>query len=201
LSGTFDLLEVLPRFESSDITWNAEYFSLGVDGTYWRLGTGGTADVAEIQIAMPPQTLEKYFGNQAASRLRRVEATISLLTSDPLLPQEDVYFGLMLVTPDDTAGVQNRGVMLQALSLTSLNLFQRVDGESVFVSQQAVNAVLGRLRIDRDIATGVVTTFLNDVPIGSSVQLPRADAPLTPILFIHGGGVVASVTNWRVTLR
>jgi len=201
LSGTFDLLEVLPRFESSDITWNAEYFSLGVDGTYWRLGTGGTADVSEIQIAMPPQTLEKYFGNQAASRLRRVEATISLLTSDPLLPQEDVYFGLMLVTPDDTAGVQNRGVMLQALSLTSLNLFQRVDGESVFVSQQAVNAVLGRLRIDRDIATGVVTTFLNDVPIGSSVQLPRADAPLTPILFIHGGGVVASVTNWRVTLR
>lgn len=201
LSGTFDLLSVLPRFEPDDITWNQEYFALGVDDTYWRLGTGGQADVDEIQIAMPPQALEKYFGNQAASRLRRVEATISLLTSDPLLPQEDVYFGLMLVTPDETDGVQNRGVVLQALSLTSLNLFQRVDGESVFVSQQAVNAVLGRLRIDRDIATGVVTTFLNDAQIGGTVQLPRPDMPLTPVLFIHGGGVVASVTNWRVTLR
>jgi len=192
---------VLPRFEPDDITWNQEYFALGVDDTYWRLGTGGQADVDEIQIAMPPQALEKYFGNQAASRLRRVEATISLLTSDPLLPQEDVYCGLMLVTPDETDGVQNRGVVLQALSLTSLNLFQRVDGESVFVSQQAVNAVLGRLRIDRDIATGVVTTFLNDAQIGGTVQLPRPDMPLTPVLFIHGGGVVASVTNWRVTLR
>ncbi len=201
LSGTFDLLGVLPRFEPSDITWNVEYFSLGVDGTYWRLGTGASTDVEEIQIAVLPHTLEKYFGNQAASRLRRVEATISLLTSDPLLPQEDVYFGLMLATPDDTVGVQNRGVVVQALSLTSLNLFQRVDGESVFVSQQAVNAVLGRLRIDRDIATGVVTTFLNDTQIGGTVQLPRPDMPLTPILFIHGGGVVASVTSWRVTLR
>lgn len=201
LSGQFDLLALLPRFEESDIAWNNEHFSLGIDGTYWRLGTGGAVDTGEIQIALAPQVLEKYFGNAAASRLRRVEATISLLTADPILPPESVYFGLMLGASDEIDGYENRGVIVQAINLTSLNLFQRVDGEQVFIAQQAVNAVLGRIRIDRDMATGVVTTFFNDTQVGAPVQLSRPDAPLTPVLFIQGGGVIASVTNWRVTLR
>jgi hypothetical protein len=90
---------------------------------------------------------------------------------------------------------------VQVLNLQAINVFQRANDERTFVSQQAVNAVLGRLRVDRDVATGVVTTFFNDTPIGPTVQLASPNAPLIPVLFIRKGGVVASVTNWRITLR
>lgn len=201
LQGQQDLLALLSRLSPDEITWDSELFSIGTDGRFWRLGTGGQDDGTEFTIGLSPELLEKYYGSGAAGRIRRVEAIISLLTADPLLPPEEVYFGVMLMSPQDADDFENRGVQVQAISLTSINIYQRINDERVLIDDQNVNAVLGRLRVDRDTATGVVTTYFNDTPIGQTVQLPSPDAPLIPVLYIRKGGVVASVTNWRITLR
>ena len=76
-----------------------------------------------------------------------------------------------------------------------------MNGELNFIVQQATNFVTARMRLDRDPDTGLVLMFLNDGQIGQAVPLVAGEAPVLPVLFVQDGGVVVSVTNWRVNLR
>ncbi len=203
LQGEQNLIALLPRLAAEEMLWDAEQFGLSAEASYWRLGVGGQTPGDEIRIRLSAAVLDRYYGADAASRLRRVEARVSLLTADPLLPPEDVYFGLMLVPADGAGevGMQAVGAQVQIATLQAINLYQRLDADETFISQQSVNQVLGRLRVDRDLSTGVVITYFNGVQIGQTLTLSDPDAPLVPVLYIRDGGVVASVTDWTVTLR
>ena len=43
--------------------------------------------------------------------------------------------------------------------------------------------------------------FYNDAQLGRPLDFVAADAPILPALFVKDGGVVVSVTNWRISLR
>ncbi|MBC8100710.1 MAG: hypothetical protein H7Y11_14815, partial [Armatimonadetes bacterium] len=197
LQGSQNLLDLLPRLSADEIGWTPEQFSLGPRGEYWRFGVGADTPGAEISIALLPSTLDAFYGGDAPVRIRRAEATLSLLTANPQLPPEQVYFGLAL----RSAAGDEIGLYIQAVNLTTINVYQRVNGELTFIVQQATNFITARMRLDRDPATGNVTLVLNDAAIGQPLAFVAPDAPVVPLLFVGDGGVVVSVTDWRVTLR
>ncbi|MCU0496357.1 MAG: hypothetical protein MUF87_03280 [Anaerolineae bacterium] len=201
LQGAQNLLELIPNLQTDEITWTPEQFSLGTRGEFWRLGEGGDTPGSEIQIFYGPEVFNRFYGNNAPSRLRWTQATMSLLTANPTLPAEEVYFGLGLRHADQEA--LQVGLYIQVQSLTVINVYQRIgdEGELTFVSQQAVNFVTARLRLDRDLNSGNITLTLNGNPIGNPIPLGTGDAPLLPMLFVQDGGVVVSVTDWQVNLR
>jgi hypothetical protein len=82
-----------------------------------------------------------------------------------------------------------------------INLVQRSGDDLQTLSQRTVNAVIVRLRLERDIQTGAITLFFNDEQLGDAIALGPSDAPLIPLLFVKDGGVIISVTDWQVTLR
>lgn len=203
LQGTQNLLDLLPRLADDDITWMTEQFALGPRGEYWRLGVGGETPGDEIAITLSPELLNVFYGNNAATRIRRVEATVSLLTANPQLPPEEVFFGLALRRADqaDEGDIQEVGVYIQAPSLTTINVYQRTDDDLNFVVQQATNFITARLRIERDVTSGSITLYLNDNLIGQPIPFAEPDVPVLPVLFVQDGGVVVSVTNWEIVLR
>lgn len=198
LQGDRDLLELISGIDPSARVWTTEQFSVGPDGSGWRLGIGSQAGGGEIQIPIPDDWLEAAYGNVAAARIRRVEAQISLSTFDPLLEPGQVYFGLMLVPADGSAPV---GIKVEAQTTTQIALYQRRDNADSFVSQRAVNFVTGRLRVVRDTNTRTVAIFYNEEQIGPSIPFVAADVPVYPVLFVRDGGVVTVVNNWRISLR
>jgi hypothetical protein len=205
LQGTQNLLELLPRITSDDITWSPEEFELGPRGEYWRLGVGGETPDREIKITLSSDLLNSFYGNNAATRIRRVEATMSLLTANPQLPPEEVFFGLALIRADmqplNEEETQEVGLYIQAPSLTAINVYQRVDDDLTFTVQQATNFITARIRIERDVNTGSITLYLNDGLIGQPIPFGEPDVPVLPVLFVQDGGVVVSVTNWEIVLR
>jgi hypothetical protein len=205
LQGTQNLLELLPRIAPEDVTWNTEEFELGPRGEYWRLGVGGETPEEEISIALSSNLLNTFYGNNAATRIRRVEATMSLLTANPQLPPEEVFFGLAIVRADaqtlNEEATRAVGLYIQAPSLTAINVYQRVDDDLTFHVQQATNFITARIRIERDVNTGSVTLYLNDGLIGQPIPFGEPDVPVLPALFVQDGGVVVSVTNWEIVLR
>lgn len=203
LQGDQDVIALLNRLEPDEQTWDSEQFSLSNDGTFWRLGTGAETPGEEIQIGLSEDVLEKYYGNNATSRLRRTEARISLLTKDPLLPDDEVYFGVMLVpaNPSESPEFTDLGVYIQVVNLNAINVYQRYNGELEFISQRSVNSVLGRLRVDRDPTTGLMSIYFNGDRIADPIQLADREMALLPVLFVKDGGVVTSVTSWTVNLR
>ncbi len=149
-----------------------------------------------IYIRLTPELLETYFGNNAVSRIRRVEATMTLTTfNPPLLLDNAVYFGALLEdagNPGAAAGLQ-----VQLADAGVINLGQRT-GETVrTISQRSVNAVVVRVRLERDPQSGAITTFFNDEQLGEPIQLTGES--VIPVLFVKDGGVIVSVTDWRVT--
>ena len=78
---------------------------------------------------------------------------------------------------------------------------QRTGDTTRTVSQRSVNAAVVRVRLERDVQTGNVTIFFNDEQIGQPMPLAAADAPVVPVLFVRDGGVIVSVSDWRITLR
>lgn len=198
LQGDQNALDIIARIDESQRPWTTEQFNLWPDGSGWRLGLGAQSTGGEIQIPLTAEMLETAYGNQAATRIRRVDAQISLSTFDPLLSSEQVYFGLMLIPADGSPAV---GLKVVAQTTTQIVLYQRVGENESFVSQRAVNFVTGRLRLSRDINAGTISVFFNDEQIGPTVPFVRADVPVTPVLFVRDGGVVTLVNNWRLTLR
>ncbi|MBK8139330.1 MAG: hypothetical protein IPK52_26505 [Chloroflexi bacterium] len=198
LQGEQDLLAMIARIDPSARAWTTEQFSEGPDETGWRLGIGAQSTGGTIQIPILADILDAAYGNQAATRIRRVDAQISLSTFDPLLSADQVYFGIMLIPADGSPPV---GLKVEAQTTTQIALYQRRDNADSFVSQRAVNFISGRLRIIRDTNTQTVAVFYNEEQIGPSIPFVGAEVPVTPVLFVRDGGVVTVVNNWRITLR
>ena len=158
IQGDQELLTLIGRLDPSTLPWTAEQFSVSSEGGFWRLGVGGQTGGTEIQIPLDAAALDAAYGNNAPSRIRRIEAQVSLATFDPTLPPEQIYFGVMLIPLDGSAPV---GLRIEAQSLNQIALYQRRDGADTVVSQKAVNAVLGRIRIVRDINAGTASVFWN----------------------------------------
>jgi hypothetical protein len=100
-----------------------------------------------------------------------------------------------------TADSNNAGIQLQAVQSNVINLAQYVDNTANFVSQRSVNAVIARLRRDRDTETGNVVAYFNDSQIGNPIEFLPPDAPIVPVIFVKDGGVIVGVTAWRITLQ
>ncbi len=198
IQGDQELLTLIGRLDPSTLPWTAEQFSVSSEGGFWRLGVGGQTGGTEIQIPLDAAALDAAYGNNAPSRIRRIEAQVSLATFDPTLPPEQIYFGVMLIPLDGSAPV---GLRIEAQSLNQIALYQRRDGADTVVSQKAVNAVLGRIRIVRDINAGTASVFWNDEQVGPAVPFVRGDVGVVPVLFVHDGGVVVNVSGWKVGLR
>ena len=82
-----------------------------------------------------------------------------------------------------------------------INLARRTGDTLEYVSQRSINTVVVRIRLERDVTTGDLSMFFNDEQLGKAVPFTKPDAPITPVLFVHGGGVIVSVTDWTVTLH
>jgi serine/threonine protein kinase len=200
LQGEQDLLALFNA--TSGFTWNSEQFSLvsAIDSTYWRLGSNEVSDEALIRIALPASILESSFGNNAATRIRRMEVEMTLTTFNPaLIGSSDVYFGALLQAGED--GAQSAGLQIQLLEPGVISLAQQAGAQTTTVSQRAVSVYVARLRLDRDLTNGSISVFFNGELIGTPISFVDADAALLPVLYVRNGGVIVSVTRWSVTLR
>lgn len=197
LQGEQNLLSLFTR--QAESPFDAEQFSPVPDGAYWRLGTGSSTAGDILSISPPAAMLEEAYGNNAASRIRRAEATLTLLTINPaVVSAEDIFFGMLLQSTEDG---NNVGIQIQQAQGSAINISQVQNSTASFLSQQAVNTIIVRLRIDRDLNTGAVSLFLNDNPIGRPIEFIAPDAPILPVLFVKDGGVLVGVNNWQITLR
>lgn len=196
VQGSVNLLEEYGRAQS-DPFWNENLFILQ-DGS-WRLGVGTETEGETIFFFPPDDILEDIYGNDAPTRITRIEADVTLRTFNPaVVSADDVYFGIMF---QSTQGSDNAGIQIQAIQSNAINLAIYEDNVANFVSQRSVNAVIARLRLDRDLNTGEVIAFFNDSPIGDPIDFLEPDAPVVPVIFVKDGGVIIGVTAWRVTLR
>lgn len=198
LQGWQELLPVFSRID--ELPWTTEAFAPGAAAGSWRLGSGNPVVGERIDITLSDDLIDLYFGNDAPDRIRRTDATLALTTYDPvLLDTDDVYFGLLLRSVEDES-VQV-GLHIQVVNLNVINLWIQDGDEITFASQRSVNAIIARVRLERDASTGRVTVFFNDAQVGTALDFVRPDEPVQPVLFVKDGGVIVNVTNWRIGLR
>jgi hypothetical protein len=175
-----------------------EQFSPG--GDFWRLGVGEDTGGDTLVVTLPADMLETYFGNNAATRIRRLEAEVTLTTYNPsLLATNEVYFGVMLQSANNVG--QTAGLQVQLVQAGVLNLGLRSGDEVRVISQRSVNAPVVRVRLDRNEDNGAITVFFNGEQLGDPIAFADPEAPILPALFVKEGGVIVSVTEWSVTLR
>ncbi len=196
LQGSVSLLESYGR-ALGDPFWNENLFILQ-DGS-WRLGVGTETEGETIFFFPPEDLLNELYGNNAPSRITRIEADLTLRTFNPAIVEaEEVYFGIIFQSTTDS---NNAGIQIQAVQANAINLATYEDNTANFVSQRSVNAVIARLRLDRDPETGDVFAFFNDALIGDAIEFLPPDAPIVPVIFVKDGGVIIGVTSWRVMLN
>lgn len=197
--GIVGVQDLIPLYNSAlaDPFWNQSVF-ISQDGT-WRLGVGSETEGETIFFFPPRELLDEQYGNDAPRRITRIEADLSLRTFNPaVVSGEEVYFGLMFQSINDG---NNAGIQIQAIQPTVINLALVDDNEANFISQRSVNAVIARLRLDRDPTTGNVIAFFNDSQIGDPIEFLDPDDPIVPVIFVKDGGVIVGVTSWRITLN
>ncbi len=162
----------------------------------WRLGSAGVTEGETLYLYPPADLLESSYGNEAAGRVSRAQAEITLQSANP--SEDEVYFGIAFrsASGDQIAGVQVQQVGPQVISLA---LYQ--NGEADFVSQRSVNNVIARLRLERDPTSGAVSAYFNDALVGEPMAFAPADEAILPVIFVKDGGVVIGVSAWDVTLE
>jgi hypothetical protein len=198
LQGEQSLLGIFGRL--TEFPWDSDQFSPGGDGTFWRLGVGEESSGDMITVTLPADLLETYFGNNAATRIRRVEAEVALTTFNPsLLATNEVFFGVVLANAANPA--ETVGLHVQAVQPGVIDLGLRTGEDVQIISRESVNTVIVRVRLDRDPESGAITVFYNGQPLGDPVSFVGAEAMILPSLYVKNGGVIVSVTNWTVTLR
>ncbi len=180
--------------------WTEDEFSPSEDPTVWRLGRGTALDANILSIALDADTLESQYGANSAGRIIRMEAELSLVTfNPPLLIDDEVFFGVELRSQDD-ADI-NAGLQINLVEQGVINIAQIANTQLTGVSQQGNSATNLSFRLERNLNTGAVTTYLNDRQIGEEIPFVGMDALIQPILFVKDGGVIIHVLQWSVTLR
>ena len=161
----------------------------------WRLGSADASEGETGYFYPPADLLESHYGNGAASRISAVEAEITLQTTNPA--EDEVFFGIAFrsATGAESAGIQVQQVGPQVISLA---LYR--NGEADFVSQRQANNVIARLRLARDLSSGAVSAYFNDMPVGDPMEFAPADAAILPVIFVKDG-VVIGLSTWDVTLE
>lgn len=199
LQGWQDMLGLTERIDT--LPWPLEWFSF-TDGN-WRLGVGQISDQEDLQdiiITYSPETLDQFYGNNAPTRIRQAEALLALATYHPALVEtEEAYFGLMFQSVEDSA--VKAGVYLQVVNPNVINFWLVQGEEATFISQRSVNAINGRISLERDAGNGQVRAYFNDIPVGDPIPFVGAEAAVQPALFVHNGGVIVTVVNWQMRLR
>jgi hypothetical protein len=171
-----------------------------IDRDAWRVGIGTPETGDDVLIAVPLEALEGRYGADAARRIMRLTAEIELVTyNPPLVVDQGVYFGLMLSPPN--APARGQGVQVSLAQPGVFNIGQRRDGTATVNVQRSVGAPIARVRLERDVNSGLMAVYVNDEQIGTPIRLESASAPVIPVLFVRRGGVIVYVSRWTVTLR
>ncbi len=194
LQGSQDLLALYRRL--SDPFWNDRRFSLQ-DGS-WRLGADSQTDGDTIFFFPPADLLDQQFGNQAPRRISRLEANLALRINAAAVSDEDVYVGILF---QSASSPDNAGIEIRVVQQNVINLALYENNEADFISQRSVNALIFRLRLDRDPLSGSVTAFFNDSQIGEPMPFIPFDEDVVPVIFVKDGGVTVGVTAWQITLN
>lgn len=195
IQGTQDLLAILPDIAGD---WTEEQFSFQRDA--WRLGVSEGDIDGQIAIVMPAEDLDALYGNNAPSRIRRMETELAFATYNPsAMDISDVYFGVFFQSVNDP--VIRVGLRIEAVNMNTVNLYTINGNEETFVSQRSVNTLEPRLRLERDAGSGMVTIFYDDVQVGQPLAFLLPEALIQPAVFIRDGGAIMNVNSWRVTLR
>ena len=200
LQGRQDLLALLGNLHGSEsLPWSAEVFAPMEAGPGWRLGVGSEGDGSRIAVGLTRGLLETAYGNEAATRIRRMDVTLVLRDYNPALLRENaVWFGAALEADDEPEAAG--GVRVRLAQPGVINLLQRRGEQLLTVGQRTVNAVVARLRLERDVEAETLRVYFNDEALGEPIPLTPGQA-LLPTLTVRRGGVVVSVTDWQLTLQ
>ena len=200
LQGEQDVLSLLQRLPA--LPWDANVFSLvsAIDQSYWRLGSTDPSDSDVISIALPADLMETYYGNNAASRIRRMDVELTLTTFNPnMLDASQVYFGALLQNSGDAT--QTAGAQIELARQGVLRFSQRAGETVTSFSVSSVSVYVVRIRLERNPANGAITVYVNGEQLGTPIDFANPDTNLLPVLYVKSGGVIVSVTKWTVSLR
>jgi len=190
LTGEQNLLPVAAALGSP------EMFTLGQDGTYWRMGTGSPSTNEVYTLAIPAEILDIRFGGRPAGRITSVQVEIELATwNPPLVLDDDVYFGVVLMPASDPARAV--GVQLNLVENEVFNIARRSGNQVNVNAQRGLNGNTARIRLQRDGAA--VAIYVNNEQIGDPITL--TDDEVIPAVYVKEGGVVIYLRNWSLTLR
>lgn len=200
IQGTQNLLDLLAGLDADSFEWTTEQFAPASGTNGWRMGIADEASGDDLIVMIDGDVLDTAYGNSAPARIRRMEADIAFTTYNPSITDlSDVYFGFYLQSVNDPA--LRVGVRVNVVNLNTVNLYLIDGDEQTFIIQRSVNAIDPRLRLERDAATGDVTVFFDDVPVGEPLRFVAPEALVEPALFMLEGGTLINVNGWRVTLR
>ena len=190
LQGEQDVLPIAAELGSPEL------FTLGQDGTYYRMGTGSPSNNEVYTLALPAEFLDIRYGGNPAARISSVQVTIELATwNPPLVLDDDVYFGVVLMPADDAARAV--GVQLNLVQDEVYNIARRVGNQVNVNAQRGLNGNTARIRLERD--GDMVALYVNNEQIGEPI--PLADDNVIPAVYVKEGGVVIYLRSWSVTLR
>lgn len=194
VTGTVNLFNLM---NALTVTPDPDYF-LRIDGGY-RFGRGMPGEGDLLNVTLAADDLDRLLGNNAPSRIRRMDVEMALRTFNPTtVSAEDLVFGALL---QNATNGNNVGLRVQLVVQDVINLYQVINGRTTFLAQRTVNAPVVRLRIERDLATGNVSLFYNDERFGDPIPFGASDVPVQPAVFVSDKGVVVAITEWRVILR
>lgn len=201
VQGRQDLLSFIDTVSTPFWDENAFTLERENDQTFWRLGTGASASDGIVAIVPPPELLNARYGNNAPTRIARMEATIALITfNPPLLIDDAVYFGVALQNGENPADVL--GVQLHLSGQNALNLAQRQGTTTNVVAQRAYTMGRAmRVRLERNFAEETITIFIDNTQVGQPIRFTDRDAELLPVIYVKEGGVIVHVSEWAVTFR
>jgi hypothetical protein len=177
----------------------ADVFVPSSDGPFWRLGVGaaGAADAPPVVVYPEEAAFEARYGAEAAARIVRADAELTLATFNPALLVDDaVFFGFGLRDGEGRVTALEIAVVGPGI----VNLVQRTGDVRTVVSQRADTVTGARIRLERSLSDDTLSLFYNGDRIGAPVAFTVDDAPVIPVVYAHEG-VIVHVAAWSVTLR
>jgi hypothetical protein len=200
LQGDQDLLALSDQLPT--YPWSADTFDKvdALEGAYWRLGGADVPEPSVAIISLPATILETLYGNNAATRIRRMDVEMALTSWDPnLVTAGNIYFGAVFSAADSPANAV--GLQFSLVQAGVVNLGLRNGAEVKTVSQRAMSAPVARIRLERDMKTGAVQVYFNGEALGAPLSFISAEAGVLPTLYVYQPNVVVSVTRWSITLK
>lgn len=201
LQGEQNLLTLFERL--AVYPWRADEFDKvqALEATYWRLGASADdpSEGDRVLITLPADLLETFYGNNAASRIRRLELEFTFTYDPALVADGGAFLGALFQSVDDPTNSVGAQLSISQPGILSIG---QVQGDEVdTISQRGEGSLVFRLRLERDIASGNVVVLLNGEQVGRAMPFTRGDAPILPVIYARRPNVVVSITAWSITLR